>query len=339
MLLGFYLNYLKEWSQSEYQMKREEDLSLLEKIIPRTHRDMRVLVAVPLTAGLVTMISAVKNEHSSRLKKKCSTFTKKVIKKLIFRKVMTASRKCLQVSDSSLLNKLFLFETKAVASYYESVPNFFIFPYNLFITISAMMSVLSWSTSITLPVFLIACVSLIKIVKVISVNLQKKAFYTSKRSSAVFSLLKYFQQVKTSSLEELTQSQIMKLRDKEMKAIDQIDGNRSFSTFVFTLAPMVSFILILYIEIKLRHQRLDVASTFTLLSLISGLSGPLKQFFLIMDKHSEFKESEQALNEFLFSLPDKPTGAYKDKNLFPGYIVFEKCYIEKYSKRSLKKLI
>lgn len=185
-----------------------------------------------------------------------------------------------------------------------------------------MVSVLSWTTSLTFLVFLFSITSLIKIVKIISKNLQKKAFYTSKRSSSVFSLLKYFEQVKTSSLERLTQGQIQKLRAKEMEAIDQIDGNRSYSTFVIALAPVISLVLILIIEIKIHHKKLDVASTFTLLSLITGLSTPLKHFFLIMDKHGEFKESKQALNDFLFSIPNKPEGAVEDKTLFQGYILF-----------------
>lgn len=123
-----------------------------------------------------------------------------------------------------------------------------------------------------------------------------------------------------------------------MEAIDKIDSNRSFSTFVFALAPVISLLLILVINKRFLRKKLDVAETFTLLSLITGLTKPLKQFFLIMDRHGEFKESKQSLNEFLFNTPNKPISSLEDKNLFQGFIIFENCDVEKYSKKSMQRL-
>ena len=57
-----------------------------------------------------------------------------------------------------------------------------------------------------------------------------------------------------------------------------------------------------------------------------------------MDKYGEYKQSKSAINLFLFSVPDKPNGALKDKNLFQGHIIFEDCSVEKHSKNSILEL-
>lgn len=97
MLLGFYLEYLRRWNMDlkDFVKSDTAESSILEKIIPNTHRDLRVLIGIPLAACFITMINALKNEHSQMLLKKSTTITGKIIKKMIFQKVGNASRECL----------------------------------------------------------------------------------------------------------------------------------------------------------------------------------------------------------------------------------------------------
>ena len=170
---------------------------------------------------------------------------------MIFDKIGRASREFLKISDTSLVNKLFLFETESVCNFYRQVSSFFIFPIYLFITVSAMINVKDYTTGLTFLIFLVACMSLSKIVKTISLNLQRTAFYVSKRSSTVFYFLKYFREIKMAGLENYTEKEIYKLRKYENDSMDMVDSKRSIANFVFALAPIISIGLILIIQTKL----------------------------------------------------------------------------------------
>jgi len=105
------------------------------------------------------------------------------------------------------------------------------------------------------------------------------------------------------------------------------------------ITPLSAILLVLWLNKQTTGQELDIASTFTVVSIIGSLKKPLRRFMGIIDRYYEYVRAKKSLNRLLFLIPDKPFEAIEDKNLATGEIIFKNCQIQTIKDRDMKKAL
>jgi ABC-type multidrug transport system fused ATPase/permease subunit len=252
---------------------------------PPELRNNAILIICPIIAGLLTILRYILKEHASRFIGQSGSTTGQTLRALLFDKITRANISFLKVADSSLITKLFLFEFNIITGYVAQVPNLFSFPLIFAFSLIVMVKLISWTTLITFVIFIIAWVLLIFVTKKRALSAMKEKYFSSKRSMVVQEVLSKLKQVKAGKYELYFEMYLKQLRKQEVKAIKRIKDLSSVSNFIMRLTPLFSFLIIMYLEKKVRHKHLDVTTTFTLVGIIGAMKKPLRQFVLILNRY------------------------------------------------------
>lgn len=120
----------------------------------------------------------------------------------MFDKITTANISFLKLADSSLITKMFLFEFNIITGFVAQVPNLFSFPLIFSFSLIVMVYFISWTTLITLVMFIIAWVFLIFVTKKKAITAMREKYFSSKRSTIVQEVLSKLKLVKAGNYEK-----------------------------------------------------------------------------------------------------------------------------------------
>ena len=304
---------------------------------PPEKRKDHIIIAIPIIAGVLTILRYIIKEHAAKFVCQSGTRANQILRALLYYKLSKASFTFLKHADSSLITKLFLFEFNSIAGYIGQIPDLFSFPIIFIFSIAAMIYFISLTTLITFVIFFIAWITLIFITKKIAMQNLRKKYFSSKRAMIIAELLNKFKSVKSDSFEQFFRNNIEQLRIQEVTALQRVSDLRSAANFVMSISPLFSILIIILLENKIRHEKLGVTTTFTIVSIIAAMNKPLKKFVQILDRYYDYLEALKCVNKFLFGISEKPEDAEEDDTLKKGSLVIKNCQIEVEKDKVVKK--
>ena len=152
-------------------------------------------------------------------------------------------------------------------------------------------------------------------------------YYGSQRATIFIEFLENLKPAKQDKAESLFQKRINFLRKREEHYLDKVHLYRAIASFFMKLTPLFSILFILWLEV-INGNELDIATTFTVVSIVNSMNKPLRRFVDILDRHYEYNHAKESLNRLLFLIPDKPNQAVYDKTLKTGEVVIKDCDVE-----------
>lgn len=289
------------------------------------HKVMLICVAV---AAVATLVKSIVDEHYQKYMCQIGAITAQSLRVLLFDKLSNANFCFLKNADTSLLTKLVLFEFGSFNAFINTIPDVFGFPYIFVVSTLAMVHFLTYISVAMFIIFFIAWFLLLCVMKNMAGHTQRQRFFSSKRSLLISEILEKFMCMKYDCMEYFLKSKVKDMRNQEMSSLAAIHYLTGIANFILTLTPLFSILIILSLEHKINKVALDLTTTFTIISLIHGMTAPFQSFIHFIMKYKGYVHAKTCINNFLFVIGNKPSDVERDVNLKLGQIYIDNCTTE-----------
>ena len=296
--------------------------------LPDDQRNLYIMFSCPILAFFLTLLQALVGEHTQKYICQAGAMASMIMRTKLFEKLSTASYTFLKNVDSSVLVKLSLYEFGMMTDMISRVPHFFNFPILFLFSVYAMVQFISYMSLVLLFIFLIGWMILLAVIKNLAIHNLKNMYYSSKRSSLLGEILGKFKHMKQDSMEYYLYQRVKDIRNREMTAF----GNRGFLNcvinFVLSVIPLICTVVIIMLEHHINQVHLDIASTFTLVSLIYSMKGPMGEFVSFYIEWKGYNHAKTCINNLFYVINDKPDCVEHDQRLSTGSIIINNCSAE-----------
>ena len=113
----------------------------------------------------------------------------------------------------------------------------------------------------------------------------------------------------------------------------KVYGIRALANTLVNMLPTLSILFIIVTEVLILGNSFSVTKIFSIVSIITLISGPLADFVAIMDAYNEYKYAISSLGKFFFSIENSPNK--KRSHIMEGVVEFKNCRFEKVDEVSM----
>lgn len=273
---------------------------------PEEKRDLLIIIACPIAVLILAPLRYIIKEHSSKFMNQSGSMAGQTLRTILFSKMERANSVFLRKADGSIVTKLLMFNFDVFSKYISSIPDYFSFPIILTFSLAFLTYNVGPSSLVIFVVFLFTWVVLIIMIKLSVKEELELEFCTSQRTTLVFELLAKMRTIKSEGFESYYEKLIDEWRAAELRHLHRGETINSIISFFIVLSGILSLLTILIMQIYVIGQKLDVTTTFTIVSLIGSLQKPLSKFENILSTKYRYDTARNSLNYFLMKINDKP---------------------------------
>ena len=301
-------------------------------------KELKTMFICTAVATTMTLLIGFMHQHAKRYIQISTAITSQALRALIYSKISKCNSNFLEQLESSVIEKIVFFDIYSVIFYIEKYPDFFTFPVVILVSIVVMTYFISYFSCITLAIFVIIYLLVSLMNQGVTDSMIRSEYYASERSNLINESVSKMQHVKLESMEDYFKHRINELRNKEVHHLHHSASTSIKSVFVMHLAPYISILTILALEIFVLNIEMDIHTVYVIFSIITSLHKHLKAFIYVIDKYLHYIHSIQHINSFLFLIPEKSKSPsiIKDCSLPAGSLIISDCQMEEEDEESMK---
>lgn len=278
----------------------------LELIQKEDKKDYKSIFLTIGGAVLLTMLRAIFKEHSSKYTCGVMSQTGQTLRGIFYSHIMTANFSFLKNADTSFIAKMSIYEFDAIIKFMGNIPNIASFPVTFSLVLTLIILRVGSSSMFLLVVFVVAALFLAYLDhKMLRMNKKYKKI-GSKRTLVLTEMLSDMRAVKINTWEEYFKEKLKKIRNNEIRVLNELSLDRAFSNCLFFLTPIICSALIILFEYKKNNETLDVGVAFAIVSVLNQLQKPLNVLSSSVDLYIDFKIGHKSLSRFFESISQKP---------------------------------
>jgi ABC-type multidrug transport system fused ATPase/permease subunit len=275
-----------------------------------------------LVGSAVTLFRGLCNEHSMLRVCAMKAKTGQILRGLLFKRLQNLSYITLDKMNSATMSKMLDYEFGILANWIGLVPAIVTAPFTLSLATWYLYTAVGVASTFFLGIFVVLTFIISWLHNVNAGNLNAFIGQAADRGALLNEMLPNMKEVKTSCYERYFRINFENIRKTENVSLRKVQVVNTLIQFFLELMPLICTFAIIVFYNFTHPQPLSTVGTFTVVTLLGMLQGPLGVLSNISRDRQLFNDAYRHVYAFLNTFDARPTESYLNARIEKGRIEF-----------------
>lgn len=266
-----------------------------------------ILLLYILGIAVMFFIAGMAGEHGDYYNSVCVSISGQMLRSLLYIKIKNCNHSFLEFADASLISKLLFFELEIITNFVGQVSEKIASPVIMVFSSILIYTKLGAIAFLLIPIF---CLFVFFDFLIIRKQVNQRRVFSGLGNGRALVLLEMVPNmvfVKSNNLEDHFESRLKLLRHKEIDKLKGFHKLQAISNSMYEFLPIVASIIAIGLYGVFNNgEGLGAGAAFSLVSVITLLSNPVRLLGNTIDANLQFTMAIQSFETFYEIVKDKP---------------------------------